>query len=432
MTSIIPKRIAFPPRRRGSVYVFVLGAGMLLAVAGMAMLASSQISLRSAVAADDAAEAAVLAESAVEYALARIKSNANWRTSYTNNVEITPVPFGRGTLSFKLVDEADGSLSNNTGDAVRVYGIGRVGKSARCYSVSCGQQPLSSLTVPVAAGGNITFSATGYTMTGSATVSSNGNISASTGSFAATNFEAAGTISLGTANGTGTRRAGISAKELPASASVFNWYVANGTTVTGMASPLTVSARLFSPASNPFGGGTNSRGIYVINCNGAAITFNRCRIVGTIVLLNCGGCTVQGESNWEPAEAGMPVLLVQGNLTWSPSTALLSEGGSPAVNFNPASTPYPYNGGAGGGTSNATTSNTYPNQVSGLIYCTNTFTTTASPNLVDGVIVAGGAWSASGSISLTHTSTYSSDPPPGFTSASPAPANGTWKWEQVP
>src|SRR5689334_5864746 len=96
-----------PMQRRGGVYVFVLGTAMLVTIIGMMVLTTSQINVRASGGTNDGMEAAALAESAVEFALQKVAKDSTWRTDYTNNVIVTPaVPLGRGTISFKLADDA--------------------------------------------------------------------------------------------------------------------------------------------------------------------------------------------------------------------------------------------------------------------------------------------------------------------------------------
>src|SRR5690349_16928608 len=90
--------------RRGAAYLLVLASGMLLAVIGFGILTSSRSATKTAGQNADLDEATVLAESAVEQAMAVIANNSNWRTLYASGVEGTPVSMGRGTMSIKLVD----------------------------------------------------------------------------------------------------------------------------------------------------------------------------------------------------------------------------------------------------------------------------------------------------------------------------------------
>jgi hypothetical protein len=149
-----------------------------------------------------------------------------------------------------------------------------------------------------------------------------------------------------------------------------------------------------------------------------------------LVLLNTSGVTISGQISMEPAVKGYPCLMVQGHLTWSTTSAALSEAGPPATNFNPAGVPYPYNYGAGGGTSNATTGDSFPSQINGLVYCTGNLSTNNQPVQNKGVLIAGGSWSNGASnFVLTWDPYYTMYPPPGFYTYVWTPNAGTWRWE---
>jgi hypothetical protein len=83
----------------------------------------------------DGTDAELLALSAVEHSAATINTDSSWRTKYTSGAKITPVPMGRGSFTWKLVDESDDNLSSGGLQPVRVWGVGTVGEASRCYSV---------------------------------------------------------------------------------------------------------------------------------------------------------------------------------------------------------------------------------------------------------------------------------------------------------
>ncbi len=123
-------------QRRGSIYIAVLGAASLVALIGVGAVAAARIQLRAAVAANDATRAAPMAQSAIELARLRIAGDANWRTTFTHDRWAENIPFADGgTLSFKLLDEADGDLSDSGSEPVRLIGRGVYGKSLRMMSV---------------------------------------------------------------------------------------------------------------------------------------------------------------------------------------------------------------------------------------------------------------------------------------------------------
>ncbi len=169
---------------------------------------------------------------------------------------------------------------------------------------------------------------------------------------------------------------------------------------------------LLSPTNNPFGGSTNAKGIYLINCEGNDVQVGRARIVGTVVFLNPGsGTTITGPLVWEPAEPNYPALLTNDTLCIALSSAGFNET-NVGTNLNPPETPYPMNG----GTSNSqfTDTDSYPSEISGLIYSTHDLKFSATSN-VTGVVIAHEKIKVEAtSLNLNYDSSYFENPPPGF------------------
>jgi Tfp pilus assembly protein PilX len=91
-------------RRRGSIYAVVLALAVLVSLIGLSAVAVGRINLRSAANSSDAAEAELLAVSAVEHGVAVLNSQANWRsnTLYFNEQTTNPVALGDGQFRWKL------------------------------------------------------------------------------------------------------------------------------------------------------------------------------------------------------------------------------------------------------------------------------------------------------------------------------------------
>lgn len=122
-------------RRRGSVYLAVLATATFVTVVGLSSVLLGRVRLRMAEGSHDAVRATFWAQSAVEVALARLDANPNWRTTYTHDVWTADFPAGEATCRFKLVDEVDTDLANNSLHALRVYGMASVGDAVRLCSV---------------------------------------------------------------------------------------------------------------------------------------------------------------------------------------------------------------------------------------------------------------------------------------------------------
>ena len=121
--------------RRGSSYVALLGVSMIVTVIGLSALTAARIRRRAAEGTNDAAEACLYAQSAVDLALFWIGSDLFWRYRYASDAWTQERAIGRGTFSFKLVDELDGSLTNDPEHPVRLHAKATVGDAVRIYSV---------------------------------------------------------------------------------------------------------------------------------------------------------------------------------------------------------------------------------------------------------------------------------------------------------
>ena len=314
----------------------------------------------------------------------------------------------------------------SAGNLVRVYGIGRVGKAVKVYSVyTAGGGALTGMQVTMAAAGNVDLGSGGTTVTGTTTVTSNGSLTGNSGTYNGTSFAAAGTTTISGGTGTGTRLSNQNARTLPDS-HVFDWYTQNGTSIPISSVPgtstKTLKYRLFSPGCNPFGGATNSYGVYVIDCQNTVIQVAYCRVVGTLVLLNVGaGSTVQNSNYFAPSSAypNYPVLLVKGSIAVNTTATALADNLATgdlnvlSVNYNPTSTPY-------NGVSDTTYSTTYPSEIDGLVYVSGNLTTSNAPTF-KGIVLVGGTVTVSGTLNLTYDATSYNTPPPASPTTAPSP-----------
>ncbi len=193
---------------------------------------------------------------------------------------------------------------------------------------------------------------------------------------------------------------------------------------------------LLSPNSNPFGGSTNAQGIYIINCSGQTVAIGNSRIVGTLIFTNAGNNSIiQGPVVWEPAVANFPALMVSGNntLTIATPSGSFSEANL-GLNFNPSGTPYPYQS----GTSNSTLTDSYPSQISGMVYSAGNLKFYNSPT-INGVVIAASQIQVTNppgnvgttTMNLNYNNIYLNNPPPGFTSGTVTMKEVPGTWQRV-
>ena len=404
-------------RRGGYLYLSVLAVATMVSITGFAALVIARNQLRTAQANQAWHQTRLLAQSGVEQAAALINTNPNWQTDYLVGAERS-TSLSQSTMGWRLFNTVPGEL--------RLDGIGR-GRDATCVlsviirPVGAGfldSALLAASSIAVKASGDVIF-ATGGPISTNGALQNSGSITA--------DVEAA-TRSGNMPSGTVTVPGPI--RSLPDPNTVFDYYVANGTSIAAGLLPnagteLELRSLLLSPFSNPFGP-TNPQGIYVIDCQGQDLTVRSCRVVGTLVLLNSGEVEVRDAINWEPALANYPALIAHGSLRMRYADAPLSEANLSA-NFNPPGTPYQ------GGT-DVDTSDTYPSAMAGIFYCTGDlrFDGDVADNIqaIQGLVIAGGACTVEkrAQAHITFDPGYRQFPPPGFQQPpSPAISPGTWR-----
>ncbi|NOT01297.1 MAG: hypothetical protein HOP29_11790 [Phycisphaerales bacterium] len=392
-------------RRRAGIYLIVLGTSMVVMSIGLLGLTAVGVQRKAAAGADDLAQARRSAQSAIEWGLQRISANANWRATYPNGTWTANQPFAKGSLSLAGVDPTDGNLANDPLDPLTMTGTGTKGQATYRLRVALTAETraLTSLDVPLHAGGNIAFSSAMVSADGP--ISSNGSIGAATGSQVNADVEAVGKVTGG--NYLSSTTSPITPREMPDPAGVFDYYINNGTVIPFTSLPRklvtferVLSSVVLSPTLNTFGA-VNAQGIYVINCAGADLFVANSQIIGTLLVLDPGpNSKISGNMNFQVGLSGLPSLLVRGNICTDMSTApdvtkLIGQltGTTGLVTINPVGQPL---------------------RMDGLFYVSGNLTPTGGTLPIIGALVVGGAFTWSGTLSLTYDSQFRDNPPPGW------------------
>lgn len=121
--------------RPGSVYIAVLSVAMLVTVIGLSALQVVRVEQRAVTATESAVQADVFAQAVLDLALFRIAGDLNWRSTYTHDTWTSEQTVGDVSFSFKLRDERDADLADDTKQPVRLYGKATAGDAVRIYSV---------------------------------------------------------------------------------------------------------------------------------------------------------------------------------------------------------------------------------------------------------------------------------------------------------
>lgn len=127
-------------RQRGSVYLAVLGAAMMVTLIGVSGVLAARVQRRTAGVTLHAQEASLLAQSAIDLATYEIATNTNWRTAHTHGTWTAERELGGGTVAYRFLDD-DGNLSNNAADAVTIVGRGKRGEAVRLVTARVAQTP---------------------------------------------------------------------------------------------------------------------------------------------------------------------------------------------------------------------------------------------------------------------------------------------------
>jgi Tfp pilus assembly protein PilX len=214
---------------RGSIYITVLGAAMLVTLIGLSAMLVIQLQNRAATGVNNAAEARLYARSALEMGMYWIRSDPFWRTRRGNGAWATNIPIGGGTFSLEASDPVDGSIQSGASDPVVLTGTGVKGPARyrMQVKVETAQTLGNCLEVSMHAGNNLTIDA--VTLNSDQTVSANSNTTGQNGAQIYADVEARTQILGGTYNK--ATRTGITARTMPDVANVMSYYVTNGTPI---------------------------------------------------------------------------------------------------------------------------------------------------------------------------------------------------------
>lgn len=424
-------------RRRGGVYVLVLGMAAMITVVGLGAIALSRTQIRSTLADNEWARAEALAGAGVEAALANMNTNSAWRTDYSAGAEVeigslgSAGPGGSGKASFRIVDPADGDLVKFDQDPVRIYGYGRVGAATRVFSLDCQYRPppvLDVLKYAVYAGSSIT-SSTPLSVSGAplGTPSLN-NSSTLTANIRVGSLSNSGTI-IGEVRTGATALASLSDGSLSSLSSR-----AVQISYSSLAAGGEIRDTLLSATYNPYGS-TSSAGIYRISVPlGSRLRIRNCRIAATLIidLGLLSQLEILEAVNWDRPSGDLPTLVLTTAATSTVSitgtTSTLSES-AVGMNLNPAGTPY-------NGVSDTDKVDTYPSEIRGVIHISGLLSSIQiGPTItIVGTLISETSLSFASGVNISYDPQVLQNPPTAYRTGAAGmdPIAGSWKWQVLP
>jgi hypothetical protein len=399
-------------RRGGYVYIVVLMTALVVSTLAMSSVWIARKHQLEQTAADEAYELASAADSAIEFALARIAENSAWRTQHVHNSEYGPFTLGNVSLFYRLLDP-NGDVGAGRLRDVTVIGIARRGSSsyAAQVNVTPAGPAVTCLNHGIAINSSVLLSyRTAWMSTRSSFIS--GNLALDWEASISGTTQATGTISGAFLNGPASSGLGpISYGNI----SSLDRYIDEATDINITSLPLVWGYRklsncLLSPNHNPFDGQLNAKGVYRINCNWENLDIENCRIVGTLILENLGGDSkIMRNVYAQPAIENYPCFYIDGDINIDTRWGNFSES-TLGINLNPEGAPYQ-------GLANTTQDDIYPCRIDGLFYCRGrAYFLYLSELDIDGVFVADSSNTGESQISLrvNYDSRIAANPPPGF------------------
>jgi len=408
---------ALPRSRSGAaIYIAVVFNALLVGLLGLSALSIVRIERRQSIACSDQMIARENASSAVAAALARIKADPGWRTTFTHNVESAPFDLAAGSASFRLVDLVDTSLGNNPRHAVAIDGIGRSGNAVWVERVEAFQPevPLPTLACAIHSQGRLRVDPNCSLTLINGVASTNGELAVHGALYGGAH------CSTRTGGGTvvGGVTTGMTPRESPAS-SLFAAYRDLAVTIPYVGG---LNRHFLGPGVNTYTAASSENGIYYINAGSSMLTIASSRIYGTLVVK--GNVTINDFVFLQFLKREAPVLIVDGNLTVQcDSTQFLSESAE-SRNFNPLTSLFQ-------GTGDLDTTDVYPSEIWGVVHVLGNLTISDTSRIV-GVVLVEGDTRINDHATVQCDPTMFFSPPTGYWTAVPGPLVAKpGKWQRA-
>lgn len=399
--------------RRAGIYVAVLGTSMAVMIIGASALTLARVERRSSEGLNDLAQARLHAHSAIEIGRRMIYTDPQWRTNLPNGAWRTEQQVGTGgKYSLSANDPSDANLADSKAEPVELTGTGTSNRARYILHTTMIAEPtpLNALKKALVSNGEVqinllrSLSVTGAPLATNARVNNLGTLA---GSVESVLVNILGAL-LGPAPVTATPLA------MP-DAEVIAMYKNMATTI-----PFTgdIDNRLIGPSHNPWGA-PNPEGVYYIDSGDSDIRFRSTRLLGTLIVKtgNSRKLLIDNANFFRSANPSYPVLIVDGNAEIKASTVSLTESGA-NVNFNPTGAEYL-------GTADIDKTDSYPNEVQGLVHIKRNLVLSETSKL-RGVVIVEGTTTVNGTVEIIHDPKIYNDSPLGYATYQMKVSQGSW------
>ncbi len=366
-------------RSRGTVYLFALGACSLVMVAGVTAVRIAGVGLSSQAVSRDA-ELAGREADATMHLMAELllndPSGAVWREDSRYQLSISglsgPARTGAtANVRIEIVDPVDGELRDDPTERLQISAVAVVGdvQRTREFQIEPVVTNLTCLSYTLLYGSVVVLPGK--------TLHYNGS-QATIGAGQVTSPRMLNSAAIRKATGVNlppeiVADSVASSNQLfvPTTDSIVAAFRARGASEVTLSADLTLDNELVSPSRFSLGV-PNAEGLYIIDANGFNVVIKDSRIRASLVIIDANkqdGVHLQNSVTMEPAFAGLPTLVVSGDLVMEQSSGDLLET-TAARNLNPVGAPYMES-------TDADTADAYPSLIRGVVY-------------VDGALTVGG------------------------------------------
>lgn len=384
--------------RRGSAYVLVLGAAMIVTMIGVGGAIAARAERKAAQLDSDGTALTHAAMGALRAAAGNATNTIAWRSAAKSAAPLSLTVDGIA-LSAVASDPDDADLSNDLFGRVSILATASKGSARRLVSMTFDPDTTLSdvLGSALHADGTINAKAGTFIMS-TGRVSSNSTITASGAGVIRADVAAVGAISGGVS---GTQTTLPAALAMPSGLSAR--YEAIGTTISlASFAGRKIDKSVLAAGRNPFGS-TNALGVYVIDCAGNDFEVRDSRLNCTLVLKNCSTLKLTSSVLWTSPRADWPLVICSGPITSDMVAANLNEA-TLGVNFNPAGMPY-------NGSTDSDKVDSYPSMLQGIVYGTSDLSISTGVFTLEGSAVLAGSVTTIGTSSLRIRYKCDSAPP---------------------
>ena len=377
--------------RRGSAYLLVLGASMLIVTVGVSAVMISKQRTAAAILRSEAMRARAGALAGMSMALELADDDVTWRSAHVDAPKCFVSSLDGVSIRVLASDPSDGVLDDDWTDPVLLRSVANIGGGARTYEASFKPviRRVESLNHALSATGDIMIKADHFDALGS--IEAGGVIRVRSEDVRATTW-----ISQDATQGLDPREVTIRANKAPEPPSLDAIAVLRDQAVEITSRDL--HNAVLSDGVNPWGSPSRS-GVYMIDCRGGGARIANARVRATLVFVNAPrGVRIEDSVSIESGNPEFPALVVDGPCFFQCSSADLSETAL-GVNFNPVGAPFD------GGTDNDRR-DSYGSMINGMIWIRGDVMIQGEGFVLDGSMVVDGDVSLEATTQLRHTGTH--------------------------